>query len=245
MAAFGVDGVDGRADRRSSCPPVATAARRTPSSPTPRRPATRWRWPPSPVDGCTVPGLAQRLVAGRRRGRRPARPDGVRRHRRPDGIAVARDPTVPLRGVDVDMADVSDLVPTLAAVAAHGGVADDDHAASASSGPRRATASATSPPSCAKLGAARRRCSTTGCASSRRPSCTAPASAPTTTTAWRWRSACSATAVDGIAVDDPGVVAKSWPGFWDVRDEIIGRRVRTERRRRRDDARLMAGRRSA
>ena len=33
-----------------------------------------------------------------------------------------------------------------------------------------------------------------------------------------------ATAVPGIAIDDPDVVAKSWPGFWDVRDEIIGRR---------------------
>jgi 3-phosphoshikimate 1-carboxyvinyltransferase len=32
-----------------------------------------------------------------------------------------------------------------------------------------------------------------------------------------------ATAVPGIAVEDPGVVAKSWPGFWDVRDGIIGR----------------------
>jgi 3-phosphoshikimate 1-carboxyvinyltransferase len=34
------------------------------------------------------------------------------------GLAVSRDPATPLRGIDVDMADVSDLVPTLAVVAA-------------------------------------------------------------------------------------------------------------------------------
>jgi 3-phosphoshikimate 1-carboxyvinyltransferase len=30
------------------------------------------------------------------------------------------------------------------------------------------------------------------------------------------------TAVDGIEVSDPGVVSKSWPEFWSVRDEIVG-----------------------
>ena len=35
-----------------------------------------------------------------------------------DGLAVTHDPARPLTGIDVDMADVSDLVPTLAAVAA-------------------------------------------------------------------------------------------------------------------------------
>jgi 3-phosphoshikimate 1-carboxyvinyltransferase len=35
-----------------------------------------------------------------------------------DGVTVTRDPTRPLVGVDVDMADMSDLVPTLAVVAA-------------------------------------------------------------------------------------------------------------------------------
>src|SRR5262249_52513596 len=34
-----------------------------------------------------------------------------------DGLAVTRDPDRPLTGIDVDMADISDLVPTLAAVA--------------------------------------------------------------------------------------------------------------------------------
>jgi 3-phosphoshikimate 1-carboxyvinyltransferase len=37
-----------------------------------------------------------------------------------DGVTVTRDPTLALVGVDVDMADMSDLVPTLAAVAATG-----------------------------------------------------------------------------------------------------------------------------
>ena len=29
-------------------------------------------------------------------------------------------------------------------------------------------------------------------------------------------------AVDGVDVDDPDVVTKSWPGFWDALDEIAG-----------------------
>jgi 3-phosphoshikimate 1-carboxyvinyltransferase len=37
-----------------------------------------------------------------------------------DGVTVSRDPVRPLVGLDVDMADMSDLVPTLAAVAATG-----------------------------------------------------------------------------------------------------------------------------
>jgi 5-enolpyruvylshikimate-3-phosphate synthase len=33
-----------------------------------------------------------------------------------------------------------------------------------------------------------------------------------------------ASAVDGIGVDDPTVVAKSWPGFWDAYDTLVGTR---------------------
>ena len=29
-------------------------------------------------------------------------------------------------------------------------------------------------------------------------------------------------AVDGIAIDDPDVVAKSWPGFWTAYDALLG-----------------------
>jgi 3-phosphoshikimate 1-carboxyvinyltransferase len=28
-------------------------------------------------------------------------------------------------------------------------------------------------------------------------------------------------AVDGIVVEDPGVVSKSWPGFWDAYDDLL------------------------
>ena len=45
----------------------------------------------------------------------------------PAGLVVSRDPRVALTGIDVDMADISDLVPTLAAVAAVADDADDDH----------------------------------------------------------------------------------------------------------------------
>ena len=72
--------------------------------------------------------------------------------------------------------------------------------ASASSGPRRATASATSPASCGRSGRTSPS-SPTGCASSRPARCTAPSWRPTTTTAWRWRSACSG----------PSSPASRWP----------------------------------
>ena len=62
------------------------------------------------------------------------------------GIASRRDPARPLAGIDVDMADMSDLVPTLAAVAVTAARRRRSRA-SASSGPRRATASVTWPPS--------------------------------------------------------------------------------------------------
>ena len=50
----------------------------------------------------------------------------------------------------------------------------------------------------------------------RRHGCTAPCWRPTTTTAWRWRSACSAPSSPGIVVADPDVVSKSWP-------DVLGR----------------------
>ena len=31
-----------------------------------------------------------------------------------------------------------------------------------------------------------------------------------------------AAAVEGVSVDDPDVVTKSWPDFWSVRETIIG-----------------------
>ena len=103
-------------------------------------------------------------------------------------VGVERDPHRPLVGVDVDMADVSDLVPTLAAVAATAstptrirGVGfirdkESDRLGDLAEG----------------LGTLGRgsRSSTMGCASPRPPS-TAASWPPTTTTAWRWRTAWS------------------------------------------------------
>ena len=78
--------------------------------------------------------------------------------------------------------------------------ADDDHRRRVHPGqgerpprrPRRRAAARSGPTSPS---------SPTGCASSRPARCTAPSSAPTTTTAWRWRSACSA----------PSSPASWWP----------------------------------
>jgi len=30
--------------------------------------------------------------------------------------------------------------------------------------------------------------------------------------------------IDGISIDDPGVVSKSWPDWWKVRERLIGSR---------------------
>ena len=90
------------------------------------------------------------------------------------------------------MADMSDLVPTLAVVATFGGHPDADHAASGSSGARRATGSAISRAELAKTGGSGDRRADDGLGHpSDRPAATAPPCTPTTTTAWRWRSGCS------------------------------------------------------
>ena len=120
------------------------------------------------------------------------------------------------------MADISDLVPTLAAVAVDGVHADDASPASGSSGPRRATASATSPPSSRKLGAdvdgrARRPAHRAG-----RRRCTARVLATHHDHRLAMAFGVLGTVVAGIEVADPDVVSKSWPDFWAARRAVIG-----------------------
>lgn len=92
----------------------------------------------------------------------------------------------PLHGIDVDMVDMSDLVPTLAAVSRCWPIRPPrSPAASASSTPRRATAWVTSAPSW-HLGAD---VTETGDGLAIRPApLAAPTWAPTTITAWGWPS---------------------------------------------------------
>ena len=139
-----------------------------------------------------------------------------------DGLAVERDPRVPLRGVDVDMADISDLVPTLAVVAVTASTPTTIsrrrvHPGQGERPPRRPRRRAGARPAPSWSRRARRP------AHRRRR----PLHGAVLGTHHDHRLAMAfgvlGTAVDGIEVNDPHVVAKSWPGYWTVRESIIGR----------------------
>lgn len=136
-----------------------------------------------------------------------------------DGVGVARDPRSALRGIDVDLRNSSDLVPTLAVVAATASTStrirgvgfirtkESDRLTDLAAELAKAGAAVyvdadglTIDP--AALHAARldphhdhRLAMAFGVLGS-------------------W--------VDGIEVTDPDVVTKSWPDYWSVRDEIVG-----------------------
>ena len=219
MGAFGVGGVvvDDQLGGRAGRPLSAHDA--TPSSRTPRRPAIRWRWRPSPAAAsacraCDVrrpratacsPTCWGRWVAA------SSRPTSACRS--------PRERDEPLRGIDVDMSDISDLVPTLAAVAATAstpttitGVGfirskESDRLADLADELNKVGARVSVQP--------------TACASSR----LARLHGAVLDTHDDHRLAMAfgvlATVVEGIEVLDPGVVSKSWPDYWAVRDEPV------------------------
>ena len=206
MAWFGHRRRHGRRRRGRRRRPAATRPPTSSSSPTRRRPATRWPWPPSPAARVQVRGLRRGRAAGRRPLRRPARPRWAARSSAPP-TGVARRPVPPTArctGIDVDMADISDLVPDAGRgravrVDAHPHPRRRVH-------PRQGERPSRRPgrASCARLGAD---VDETDDGLLRRPvrgrRCTAAGSAPTTTTVWRWRSACSARSSPGIEVERP------------------------------------------
>ena len=129
----------------------------------------------------------------------------------------------PLRGIEIDMADFSDLVPTVAVVAAFAGSPttihgvgfirhkESDRLADLADGLRRI-----------------------GCGAEvlddglrilpQSPDSYRGAVLPVHhdhRLAMAW--SLLALRVEGISVDDPGVVSKSWPEWWQVRDHLIGR----------------------
>jgi 3-phosphoshikimate 1-carboxyvinyltransferase len=137
----------------------------------------------------------------------------------PAGLAVARDPAGALRGIDVDLRDSSDLVPTLAVVAA------------AASTPTRirgvgfirtkeSDRLADLAVELAKTGAAVRvdddglTIDPVGLHGARLDPHHDHRLAMAFGVLGSW--------VDGIEVTDPDVVSKSWPEYWSVRDEIVG-----------------------
>ena len=136
------------------------------------------------------------------------------------GLAVSRDPAAPLVGLDVDMADISDLVPTVAAVA----VLASTPTTIRGVGFIRAKESD-------RLGDLAAELSALGAAVTVRPDGlrvepVASLHGAELGTHHDHRLAMAfgvvGAAVPGVAVRDPDVVAKSWPGFWTVRDAVVG-----------------------
>jgi 3-phosphoshikimate 1-carboxyvinyltransferase len=138
------------------------------------------------------------------------------------GLTLHRDPTVPLRGVDVSMADFSDLVPTVAVVAASG----------------------SSPTTIRDVGFIRAKESDRlGDLAAEMAKCGIDAevladglrvvpgagTAATVDAHHDHRLAMSLALlglrIDGVFVADPDVVSKSWPTYWDAMSSVA--RVRT------------------
>ncbi len=133
------------------------------------------------------------------------------------GIWIGREPDHPLTGIDVDMGAISDLVPTMAVVAAFAttpswirGVGFIRHKESDRLGDLAI-----------ELTKAGIDVEETEDGLVVRPS---QPHAATLATHHDHRLAMAfgvlGSAVDGIVVEDPDVVSKSWPGFWDVLDNL-------------------------
>ena len=140
------------------------------------------------------------------------------------GLVVERDATVPLRGVDVDMADVSDLVPTLVAVA----VTASSTTTISGVGFIRAKESDRLGDLAAELGriGARVTVEPDGLRIDPLPGGVADLHGAALATHHDHRLAMAfgvlAMIVPAIVVDDPDVVAKSWPDFWTARSALVG-----------------------
>jgi 3-phosphoshikimate 1-carboxyvinyltransferase len=139
----------------------------------------------------------------------------------PDGIVVARDPQTPLVGIDVDMADVSDLVPTMAVVAA---VATSPTTITGV-GFIRAKESDRLGDLAAELRALGAAVEVTADGLRIDPA-TSPLHGAELSTHHDHRLAMAfgvlGTLVPDTVVADADVVSKSWPGFWAARDAVLG-----------------------
>ena len=141
-------------------------------------------------------------------------------------VTVGRPPDRPLRGIDVDMAATSDLVPTIAAVATTASTPTTIRGV----GFIRVKESD-------RLGDLARELARTGARIAETadglfvepvPGGAGGLHGAELHTHHDHRLAMAfavlAAAVDGITVDDPTVVAKSWPAFWTAYDALLGRR---------------------
>jgi 3-phosphoshikimate 1-carboxyvinyltransferase len=137
----------------------------------------------------------------------------------PAGITVERDPARPLAGIDVDMADASDLVPTLAAVA----VTAATPSTITGVGFIRRKESDRLGDLAAGLGALG--ANVVVQADGLRIEPAGPLHGARLDTHDDHRLAMAfgvlGAIVPGVEVLDPDVVSKSWPGFWAVRDTVV------------------------
>ena len=164
-----------------------------------------------------VAGLGARSMQGDARFADLMGEMGCRVERRDDATAVSRVDTAPLRGIDVDMSDISDLVPTVAAVALFA----DTPTRITGVGFIRGKESDRLGDLAHELGALGGRIDVTEDGLVVHPSHDR-LHAATLATHHDHRLAMAfgvvSTVVDGIEVTDPEVVTKSWPAYWQMLD---------------------------
>ena len=139
------------------------------------------------------------------------------------GTAISRDPSRPLVGIDVDMADVSDLVPTIAAVAVTASTSTTIRGV----GFIRAKESDRLGDLAAELRKTGAAVDVTNDGLHIEPVDELHGATLSTHHDHRLAMAFAVlgSVVDDIVVEDPGVVSKSWPGFWAAYDGLLaGRR---------------------
>ena len=185
-----------------------------------RRPVTRWRWPPFAPGASRFAGWATASLQGDARFADLLGAMGCTVERRADATVVSRAAGTSLRGIDVDMADMSDLVPTVAAVAMFADDADANHRRRVH--PRQGERPARRPGARARrarraVRGDRRRARR---ASARRDRLHGAALATHHDHRLAMAFGVLGTVVGGIEVADPDVVTKSWPGFWQMLDEL-------------------------
>jgi 3-phosphoshikimate 1-carboxyvinyltransferase len=135
------------------------------------------------------------------------------------GVSLERDSQVPLHGIDVDMSGTSDLVPTLAVVAATASTPTIIRGV----GFIRRKESDRLGDLAVELGKTGSRVSVDADGLRIEPGALHGADlASHDDHRLAMAFGVLATVVEGISVDDPGVVSKSWPGYWAVRESIIG-----------------------
>jgi 3-phosphoshikimate 1-carboxyvinyltransferase len=143
---------------------------------------------------------------------------GCRADASADRVVVTRDPELPLRGVDVDMADISDLVPTVAAVA----VTASTPSTIRGVGFIRSKESDRLGDLAGELRKTGARIEVTDDGLRIEPAGALHRAALDTHHDHRLAMAFAVlgSIVDGIEIGDPDVVTKSWPGFWTAYDSL-------------------------